>query len=519
MKSLILFVPEFRKDTVLVEKIAAFASESGLEFEPIFVTKEVNPLQQQQFLLAVHVADVVVVDCTIPSDVTDGGVYPALTAQINILNHVIVISENNLPLNITPYRGVFPKKDGETYGIETIWEGLPEQICKSLAEDTYERIPVDMANDFMKFQEDMEAMLEVSLEKRKQKNEGKTPIMISYRNSHSEEVERFKSVILGTDKAAKEERLRLGCADDYDLIVLPPAFLCGADEAHTPMRRWMLVGLLEDYIRKVDEVWVYESRNDKGEIDYTNSWWTIAEIVMVANLNYNSAKQIRVKVYNCKEQKFYETTPEQYVVQLTDDQHKRLARFLANTRPDTMGPECLVQVRQLKMLAKLMRFSSAKKKQEMLDNLRANFEMSVPKSLGDAREKMIDDMIKMYSSPDEIERYANDDVFKDAFWNDISYQTDAATACFVDGKIDVDKFISIPMDETTGHPLGDFVKAAGKGDGRINLGSWLKPSYYKVSKADIDRYLWLATRMGKPTVKDNNAPGLEKIAIYNVERG
>lgn len=182
-----------------------------------------------------------------------------------------------------------------------------------------------------------------------------------------------------------------------------------------------------------------------------------------------------------------------------------------------MGPECLMQVKQLKMIAKLMRYSTEKMKLQMLDNLRANFELSVPKTIEeDERKQMIDDMIKMYSDPDEIERYANDDIFKEVFWNDISYQTAETTSCFANGRIDVDKFMSIPMGEVTGHPLEDFAKASFKNDGCINLGSWIHPLKYKVSKASIDRYLWLATRMGKPTIKEGNVPGLERIPIYNI---
>ncbi len=519
MKSLIFFIPEFRGSTPLAEGIKDIANKYNLEFELVTIKKDANPLQQQQFLYAVHVSDIVVVDCTIPSDINDGGVYPALTAQVNILNHVIVVSENNLPLNITPLRGVFPQKDGERYTIEHILKELPEQIEQSLKEDTYSRIPEDMINDFLKYQKEMEEMLVASLEMRRRRKHKKTSVMISYRNSHSEEVEKFKSIIVGTDPSSKNERHRLGCNGDYELKVLPPASLCGADEAHTPMRRWMLVGLLEDHIREVDEVWVYESRDANGEIDYTKSWWTIAEMIMVTNINYGNTKKIKVKVYNSITQQFYETAPRQYIVNITEAQHKRLARYLSNTRPDTMGPECLAQVKQLKMIAKLMRYSTEEMKRQMLDNLRANFELSVPKTLEeDERKQMIDDMIKMYSDPDEIERYANDDVFKEEFWNDISYQTAEATSCFVNGCIDVDEFMSIPMDEITGHSLDDFVKASLKNGGAINLGSWIHPLKYKVSKANIDRYLWLATRMGKPTIKDGNAPGLERIPIYNITK-
>lgn len=519
MKSLILFIPEFRSNTPFTEEIKDIANKYELEFELVTIKKDVNPLQQQQFLYAVHVSDIVVIDCTIPSDVNDGGVYPTLTAQVNILNHVIVVSENNLPLNITPFRGVFPQKDGERYTIEHILKKLPEQIEQSLKEDTYSRIPEDMINDFLKYQKEMEDMLSASLEIRRRKKHEKTSVMISYRNCHSEEVEKFKSIIVGTDSSSKIERQRLGCDGDYELKVLPPASLCGADEAHTPMRRWMLVGLLEDHIREVDEVWVYESRNDKAAIDYTKSWWTIAEMVMVANINFDNTKKIKVKVYNPIKQQFYETTPQQYIVNITETQHKRLERFLSNTRPDTMGPECLAQVKQLKMIANLMRYSTEEMKQQMLENLRANFELSVPKTLEeDERKQMIEDMIKMYSDPNEIERYANDDVFKEKFWNEISYQTAEATDCFTSDRIDVEKFMSIPMDEVTGHPLEDFVKVSLKDDNSINLGSSNHPLIYKVSKANIDRYLWLATRMGKATIKDGNAPGLERIPIYNITK-
>lgn len=44
------------------------------------------------------------------------------------------------------------------------------------------------------------------------------------------------------------------------------------------------------------------------------------------------------------------------------------------------------------------------------------------------------------------------------------------------------------------------------------------PLKYKVSKANIDRYLWSATRMGRPTVKEGNAPGLERIPVYNITK-
>lgn len=516
MGKLIFFTSSKRKGSRFIQVIERLFLKLNLDNEIVFIEKDVNPLQQQQFLYAVHIADIVVVDCTILNDNSDGGVYPALTAQINILNHVIVISENNLPLNITPYRGVYPKGDGQTFTLDYIVQKLPSIIECSLKEDTYHRLPEDFYQDFMKYQVEMEEMMASSLNGRRLHKTKKTPVMISYRNSHIREVEEFKTIVLSEDFNSAIKRKEMGCEGEYEIKILPPASLCGEFEAHTPMRRWMLVGLLEDYIRKVDEVWVYESRKD-GRIDYTDSWWTIAEMVIVANINFNSNKQIKIRVFNSQEYKFYKTTPEKYLVKLSVEQHKKLARFLSNTRPDTMGPECLEQVGQLKVIAEFMRTSTKELKQQMLESLRANFEQSVPKTLSqENRENMITDLVDMYSNPEKIEAYINDDVFNIDFWEKISFQTQLTTDCFESDKINVDKFMSIPMDEKTSLSLIDFEKASNSDDGLINLGTWNDRKNYKVTKSSTDRYLWLATRMGQPTIKGDNAPGLERIHIYNL---
>ncbi|MDE7089039.1 MAG: hypothetical protein K2O54_02870, partial [Prevotella sp.] len=127
MKSIILFLPEYRKGSSFEEKILESLSTKNVEIEIVYVKKNVNPLQQQQFLYASHVADVVIVDCTIPKDKKDGGVYPALTAQINVLNHIIVVSETSLPLNITPFRSVTPDDD-KTLELQDLVNKLSDSV-------------------------------------------------------------------------------------------------------------------------------------------------------------------------------------------------------------------------------------------------------------------------------------------------------------------------------------------------------------------------------------------------------
>ena len=292
---------------------------------------------------------------------------------------------------------------------------------------------------------------------------------------------------------------------------MPPGSLCGDYEAHTPMRRWMLVGLLEDHIRSVDEVWVYLTE------DYTDSWWTLAEIVMTANLNYERGigKKIQVRVYDPRKEDFLPKNeiPSFLIPQITEEHHKRLARYLSNTRPDTMGPEMLQQVRQMKQLAKILRFSPSSIKVQILANLKETLSASIPSELPeDQKEEMLKEMLAMYSNPDELEKYASDDVFQDTFWSNISYQVGQRTPAFTGDGIDVDSFMRVPMQELTTLDDRKLSKTCKK-KGMVEMSNLEGKGKYNVS-VGTTRYLWLATRMGQPTVMD--APGLEVIQTYNL---
>ncbi len=113
-----------------------------------------------------------------------------------------------------------------------------------------------------------------------------------------------------------------------------------------------------------------------------------------------------------------------------------------------------------------------------------------------------------YNDPKAIMAYANDAVFKDEFWNNISYQTERVTAVFKGGIIDVDTFMDTPMQELTKLKDENF-RTAADSNSQIKL----KGNKYYVSEGK-KRYLWLATRMGMPTVKD--APGIEVMQTYNL---
>lgn len=474
------------------EQIINLAEKLGFSVH-VYESKDSN---QFDFMQEVYRDTATIVDATIPDDLTLSTVYPLLTAHVNILDHILVFSEKQyeggsevLPLNMTPKRTRNKNED--------LLEWLEKQLIELKDDSLFDRFVIESPDVVVNYMKRMEEAIVKSLEKYGQKRGGKTRVMISYRNSCSEEVERFR----------KEEEAK----GKVEIKVLPPGSLCGDYEAHTPMRRWMLAGLLDDQIREVDEVWVYY--NDT----YTNSWWTLAELVMVANINKDRSddKKVKIKVYDAKAKRFLndDEIPLFTKVRLTSEQHRRLARLLSNTRPDTMGPENIENINQLKQIVPIMRSMPKFMRNRLVKQMRPLLEQGVPTSIPkEQQEEMIQDLVKMYSDPDELERYVNDEVFQDVFWNNISYQTAPKTPAMMNDLVNIDVFMDTPMNENTGLSEVDLEEAAQRGTS-ITLNSSAGTRTYRVEKG-IKRYLWLATRMGQPTVKD--APGIEVIQTYNM---
>ena len=178
-----------------------------------------------------------------------------------------------------------------------------------------------------------------------------------------------------------------------------------------------------------------------------------------------------------------------------------------------MGPENIENINQLKQIVPIMRNMPKFLRNKLVKQMRPLLEQGVPTSIPKEQQKeMIQDLVKMYSDPDELERYVNDEVFQDVFWKNISYQTERLTPALVNGVVNPDVFMDVPMAEDTGLGEDELKNAANNGT-IITLPSSKGAKRYRVDKG-ITRYLWLATRMGQPTVKD--APGLEVIQTYNL---
>lgn len=452
---------------------------------------------QFDFLQALFRDTATIVDATIPDDLTLSTVYPILTAHVNILDNIIIFSDKLyedgtqvLPLNITPHRVITDKN------IDFMaW--LRDQLNDLKGHLYYDRFDLRSIDKLPVYYERMENVMTTSIELHTPKGKGCRRILISYRNKCWKEVEQF--------------RKEMESKNEVEIKMLPPGSICDENETLSPLRRWMLVGFLEDNIRNVDEVWVYY--NDI----YKNSWWTLAEMVMVAYVNYVRSDEfkVKIKVYDERRKCFIEESDQNFPtflkINLSEKQYKKLARYLSNTTPESIRPDIQRQNRILKLIAIILNFIPKRMRIKIETKIRPMIEENVPKYLSEEeRNKMVNEIAAMYSNPKELWAYSNETIFEDDFscWSNISYQANIVTPAFNNSNVDVDAFMDTPMKELNKFKVSDLSKFVDK-NLQINLNG--KQFYIKKGK---ERYIWLVTSQGVPTCQ--YAPGLLCFQTYKL---
>ena len=198
---------------------------------------------QGDFLLAVHRDDVVIVDCTIPEKLEQSSMYSLLVAQINVYDHILCFSRNDFPLNVVPRRK-FISTDNNLIS-DWIKSQLAEITMAIEEKKHYFRVDLDLSSVDESMRKVSQMMQEAIAynESHKQNN---ARVLISYRNNYYDDVKNF---ILNIENYSNKYK-------SFDLHIIPPGKLCLDNEALTPMRRWMLTGLLDDRIREVEELLV-----------------------------------------------------------------------------------------------------------------------------------------------------------------------------------------------------------------------------------------------------------------------
>lgn len=470
---------------------------------------------QLEFLIACHRDDIVIVDCSIPEDITIKTVFPILVAQINMLDHVLVVSTTMLPLNITPQRQGYdsPRFKREfSDKKQLLW--IDEQIkdlYRAISNGThYKRIPLKGYQDLERYRLEMELMWDKSQKYNMARDSEKKKVFISYRSSYYNEVLKYKEIY-------KKKH------PDTIVRMVEPGILCSDAETLSPMRKWMLVFMLEERIHDIQEFIIYKTS------DYTESWWTCAELVMVAYNNWGRTEESKIKIkYYAPETEEQEVDVDKLLIpcSLNKQQKNRLARLAANTRPDTMGPECMNNIEQMRSICDSISKSNFIVRSFLKWGIKQMLKKSIPTTLSERDKKeMLKKTLKLYTNKNELDLYLSDEVFQDNFWNKLSYQTEWPTPAFIKVKdkdkdkemisIDIEAFLNAPMNELISLTVEEL-QTKSKRNEKVTIQTKNKHVELNVKESGNKRYLWLATRMGQPIVKGDNPPGLEKIPIFEL---
>ena len=129
-------------------------------FDVTLIDSNSDDFSQLELLIACHRDDIVIVDCSIPDDIAIKTVYPILVAQINMLDHVLVVSKTMLPLNITPQRQGYDSprfKQDFSDKKQLLWiEEQIKDLHQAISKGThYKRIPLKGYQDLEKYRLEM----------------------------------------------------------------------------------------------------------------------------------------------------------------------------------------------------------------------------------------------------------------------------------------------------------------------------------------------------------------------------
>lgn len=277
------------------------------------------------FLKACAFADLVILDATVAPPGEHN--YDLLRGIERNLDHVLVVSRSYLPMNVRGMRsGGAPIYPGQfTNGQIETW--LKEQINSktdrlTLPRPWSEKLTLGIG------------AFRNANRKDRQGRQARHQIFLSYRGNA------YASAL------ALKTRIEAKAFHDTakQVLLYAPEQLALADEILSPLQRWNVLSIISDVIFDCAEFWIVETD------DYLQSWWTRGELATYA---YTGGKAEMI-VYNVEHATKQPAGPE-YRITLTDEQHRRMARYFANSHPDMMGPESMQIMRQMNALG-LARF-------------------------------------------------------------------------------------------------------------------------------------------------------------------
>lgn len=233
--------------------------------------------------------------------------YRAVEEWMLIMEHFLIVSREKLPINFIPYSnaGGYPISFGssfnrERYGNYSLQnEDLIEWIEKKINELS-SQLPLPrkgkqniskayFKSPFFDFGSRLYELTQKSLRQYIGNKKQKGRAFVSYLSKYSDKA-KHRQPIHGLHVEDLVDYIPKYHSDsNYTVYYLPPGEI--ADEFMDEFRRWQVLSMLENAIRAADEFWIFETD------DYYDSWWTQAELAILA---YISSKPEHRLLGKCK---------------------------------------------------------------------------------------------------------------------------------------------------------------------------------------------------------------------------
>ncbi|MDP4143000.1 MAG: hypothetical protein Q8936_00760 [Bacillota bacterium] len=445
--------------------------------------------------------DIVIFDASVEDE--QGLNYRAATAQASAMDHVFVVSRTKIPINFNGLRkGGYPeliKKSGQTiknsFSNEEIMEWIKANINEMIDElprPGDEKIWIPSMETIGNHVYEMNTISERIMLKSLDKYSIKDGIFISFLSAYS-----LKSAFPKTFKDKNVEDL----VDFIDvergkvkekICYFPPGSI--SSEFMTEQRRWQVVSIIDRYIRKCSEFWVFETE------DYYNSWWTLAELTCLAYMKATAPEECP-DIYICSVQNnefVYRKADEDFFRKLDEYSIHEIARFFSNSDPSTVGYESAQNMMIIKSMPESMQL-------ECYNMMMQAFNSNMTSGLS-----MIDGLNDL--TFERFRESLQSHVYDEGFWNE------HIVTCPNCSKTN-DKRHGFDIKTLLNSALaGMYIIDEETYNKALSVKKWQCPKCghsFEIIKEDEENYIWWPVRAGRIT--GPNGTFVERQSIYSIK--
>ncbi len=326
--------------------------------------------------------DVVIFDGSVED--ASGSNYTATNMFPCAFDHVLVVSRTRLPLNFQPFvpggspdtftagqHSPFTRSndhllDWTIAQLHAMAPRLPRPHTERLHLDGGRMASVAAINDLVV------TIMANSMQRKHAQQQARKRTFMSYLSRYS----RYHRAPLPFGNGSVEDAIAYLCrtqaVDPADVLYYPPGAL--ASELMTEHRRWQVVALIMNRVQTMDEFWILETD------DYYNSWWTMAELAMLALIRFQGGTMPRIVRLRASNAGFVATEAgSDFLPTPTAQLVREFQRFISNSDPATMGRETIPGLQRLSKLPRVLQWLAYKTMTPVVDSYLRSLTSNMPR--------------------------------------------------------------------------------------------------------------------------------------------